>query len=761
MPGITALLATLLLQAPAWHPLGSSEPIPGAVQGFVVAPDGSRVATVGEDARLILWDVARGAEIARFDGAAPYGTVLGFSGDSKLLAAHVPLWTPTTFHVWNAVDGEELTGWSTVELGPGDLREDGELGRWREGARLHLHPSGATLFHPSDYKSVVVSSARVLVAPEPATHRRWAVIDGGRTVAVARTSGCVGGRVPEGQREDELDVRLFEVDGGAELAHVRWAELQPESWPFPGDHLAITREELAFPVRGEVRVLDFDGKERARFGSGVRALVQDGDRRITGHQDGSVSFWKGTQRAANVLGIGRPVRGLKCAEGRVLIEGDGKYALAHEKGRLLGPRNAREGRVHGPITLLRDGDERLHVFKDAQELREFRLSTWIYDEYDTRNVPCAARGDTVWYLDAGRVQAAGVLESGELFTGAAHSAAIARVRFGPEGAIVATHRAARRIGAAGEPMGHVIDTASARWFAGEVVRLDADEGHRSQHAFARDGSSYAVRAGGHVRVVDAAGRRTEHEFGLEGTPIALSPDGKLLAGAWREARASELVLRVIALPSGDAAWSVRLPGPSCDFLDFAPAGRSLALNSGRAVHVFDRHGKQVLETQSGPAGMNEDVESRSFDWSPDGRHFVTVSHARPVVVRDAASGAELLRFDAPAECYGHFARLWMAPDGERFAVGYSERDVVYVWSATKGREAELRLATGNAHEPVAWLSKDEIVVAGTTGATVITLSSGARETLPTPRAPNAVFADAAGRRIAVVERARVFLYARR
>ncbi|MBK7876966.1 MAG: hypothetical protein IPJ77_14680 [Planctomycetes bacterium] len=533
------LVLAFVLQAPGaavspWRVVGQCEPLAGDVERFVVSPDGARAATAGEDGRVVLWDVERRAEIARYDGAGDHGALLAFSDDSKLLAAHVPHWRPDTFRVWSSTDGKELTGWSTIPLGPGTERSDRDLGVWREGAELHLHEGGAALFHPSDFQSLHVSSTRILGRGPQCTERRFAIVAGGRQVVVARVSGCVGGRVPDGRREDELDLGWYAVDGGAELARFHWVEQQPESNPCPGDQLAVTADEVAFPVQGVVRVYGLDGKERARFASGVRALVDFGAQRVTGHADGSVAFWDGAKRVARVQALAGPVRGLKHDDGRVLVEGGGRYALIDRERRLFGPVAAQEGRVFERITLLRDSEGRFSCHEDARLLRILSTTSWIYDEYDRRNVPCEVRDARAWFVDGGRLLSAGLDEVGAPFAIGSHRAAIQDVQFGPVGVLVSSRRAARVLDASGVLVGEPVPSAAVAWLGGVASRVDGGVVHaRAPWTRAASAPIHAVRIEGRVRVTLAGGAVEEVELGRPGAPLALSPDGGRIACAWR------------------------------------------------------------------------------------------------------------------------------------------------------------------------------------------------------------------------------------
>jgi len=758
----TLLAAFVVVQASGWTSVGSAELLPGDVTQFEVSPDGRWVATCGEDGRLALWDASNGAQTHEFAGVAPRGVLVAFSPDSQLVVAHAPLWKPTTLRVWRTSDGTELRGWSTLELGPGDERTSRAGAKWREGPQLHLHPSGATVFHPSDYGSVLVSSTRTFESVAPMTHRRWSVLDSGGVLACVRTSGVIGGEAPSGQRDDALEVRLFRVADGAQTACVTWRGRQSESAPFPGDHVCVGADEVALVFRGEVHVLGMDSAERARFGVDVTALAGDGAQRVTGHRDGSVSFWEGTRRLARVGALARPVRGLKLDGSRVLAEGEGTYALVEHDRRVLGPQAAFEGRLFAGALLLRDDERGLRCFVDGKLTRTLATPGFIYDEYDSRNVPCAVRGDSVWFLADGRLSRAALHGDVSPAVVGAHFAAIERVEFGPRDALLFGDGRVARVASNGARGRDVLESAEVGWFGDEVVALAFDEPrHRSRHAFARDGSAYATRKGASVRVVRSKGGERVHDFGVSGSALALSSDGARVATAYAADGREKLVVEVRDVESGATLWRTMGQGASGELLAFAPRGEQLAVRNGFGLQLFDGRGKLAFETPSGPAAMGEQPERCSFGWTPDAAKFITVSHARPVVVRSAESGDVLLEFDAPDECYGHFAQLWVAPDGEHIAAFYSERDVVYVWSTVRGRASEQRWVASGSSKPFAWLSGDEYVVATLDGARIARCASAESELLPDSMPATGVFVDTAGQRIAVARHAQARFYLRR
>jgi WD40 repeat protein len=57
------------------------------VYGVAFHPDGTRLATAGRDQAILLWDLARGEEVARLPGHTSYVWSLAFSPDGATLAS--------------------------------------------------------------------------------------------------------------------------------------------------------------------------------------------------------------------------------------------------------------------------------------------------------------------------------------------------------------------------------------------------------------------------------------------------------------------------------------------------------------------------------------------------------------------------------------------------------------------------------------------------------------------------------------------------
>ena len=200
-------------------------------------------------------------------------------------------------------------------------------------------------------------------------------------------------------------------------------------------------------------------------------------------------------------------------------------------------------------------------------------------------------------------------------------------------------------------------------------------------AFSADGSMLAtVGDDGAARVWDVATGDELASLQGEGQAwgVALSPDGTRLAAGWP----NEGVVRVLDLTSGETARQVRAQtavGPGAT--SFSPDGERLAIAAGLdgVVVVDAASGDDVLRFRPSIWG------TVTVAWSPDGRWIASGSRDADADITDAATG-ELHR-----TLVGHTGPLvgidW-APGGDRLATG-SEDGTARVWEITESGVREL------------------------------------------------------------------------
>ncbi len=704
-----------------WPRVWELEPLQGPIDTFAVSADGRTAVTRGADNRVVVWDVSSGTPLWTKEAVADKGTLVAVSPDAKIVAVQVPHWSNRGCRAFLVEGGKELTGWKTVPLGPGSLRKDPLGAEWREGPELHLHPSGATIFHPSDYRHLIVSSSRKLIYTGAAHSRhRWRIAPTGDQIAVCEIAGLLGGRIPQGQMQCRLEVRVFQLPAVEEIARLRWDELQSREWPHFADALAIDFKgrRIAIARQGVATVYDFSGqKELYEFGNDISAMIRQGDHWITGHGDGAVAGFAGKQQVFRVAALGGKVEWLKSVPGsgedpapRVVAYGKPQHyaVLATAKNRphqvIVRDETSQECRVAGEWIVFRSY-KTLRVFRAASPLRELPASTreMLYEEEDRRNIPVRVCGNTMFFLRGGTLHVHDLTRGHEITTLNAHRGELRKVVWGTAGRLAV--RSWDRTAALDVGQRKLLGEIGHRWgvFADNHL-LDPEE-HSDLDAWNASacvgGTRVGLRGKDVVRVIKARG--CKQIFGVTGYgkrhgALCLSDDGKRLAASRALDRRNTRV-SIFEIEKTDALLTeVDLPARNIEVMVFDPTGRFLAVQTGRHTTVLDAHGKAVHAMATGPAAMGETRGCRSFAFTPNGNTVVGASFSGPVKVFDLVARKSVFEFDAPRETYSHFVEVRMSPTGKTFALYYRERNLIYWVSIDKGMERHARvLALGGEH----------------------------------------------------------------
>src|SRR5205085_2729951 len=78
----------------------------GPVRDVAFSPDGSRLASIGDDKTIRLWDTASGQQLRELNGHTGQVNSVAFSPDGRQLAS--ASWQDGTIRIWDAATGQQL-----------------------------------------------------------------------------------------------------------------------------------------------------------------------------------------------------------------------------------------------------------------------------------------------------------------------------------------------------------------------------------------------------------------------------------------------------------------------------------------------------------------------------------------------------------------------------------------------------------------------------------------------------------------------------
>jgi WD40 repeat protein len=224
-------------------------------------------------------------------------------------------------------------------------------------------------------------------------------------------------------------------------------------------------------------------------------------------------------------------------------------------------------------------------------------------------------------------------------------------------------------------------------------------------------------------------------------PLALSPDGKLLAaftetvkgsGKGLETRSQVTLWEVaggrktqtLKLPSRVTQFGVR--GNQTASLAFSPDGQWLALRDESMIKVWDAASGRELKSFATSVVSADTTDvflmfASRFQFSADHRLLSFVSDGNKINILDTASAATLQTLSGRA---GNIVGLTFSADSKLFATSGSDNQIT-IWDVTSGRPLRAFSGAAMTVSDLAFSADGKtLVLAGPQGATVWELATG-------------------------------------
>lgn len=588
------------------------------------SPDGRLILTSGSDRKVILWDIATGAEIRRFIGDS-----FAFSPDGRIIVT--ANFEKNTVRLWDAATGAET--------------------RRLDGVWVAFSPDGNSIL---TVNTTLYKNGRKLNDDNVA--RLWDISTGKLLRSFAGHSGTVSSLTfsPDGRfvltGSHDNTARLWDAATGQEIRRFEGHSDAVVSVGFSYDgRFALTRSQYPYHRDSSkdrsVRLWDAaTGKEIRRF--------EKADYPVAFSRDGRFLLAGATDKEATAVlldtATGEEVRRFDKASNPVGLSPDDRFILtiANHAAAVLwdaasGQRIQIFGRSSSSIQSVAFSPDGQQVLAGSWDRSSAQLWSMTTGQQVRRFAADSGTVGSVAFSPDARLVLTGGYDYPVRLWDAATGAEVRRFNkadhaaFSPDGRFVAT--SGLPDGREGMTLWDVSTGKEIRRFNGRIVDI----------AFSPDGRFLVT--GGYdktARLWDVATGKEQRQFkGLPiwlgtGTAVAFSPDGRfVLFGSGTHAFYPDNAARLWNAATGQQLR--RFSGHSNTVLSvkFSTDGRFVLTGSrdGTARLWDSASGKQVRSFEGHTASVN------SVAFSPDGRFVLTGSDDSTTRLWQAATGKELCR----------------------------------------------------------------------------------------------------------------------